>query len=61
MTGFFGITSGESTVLLASVLAFTSFFLVGRLVNARQGVAYAFAFTPLLLIFLVGYVVAVLS
>ena len=51
MTALFGFFTGDNAVLMASVVAFTSFFLIGRLAHARQGVALAFAFTPLLLFF----------
>jgi hypothetical protein len=46
--GMLNIFSGENAALMASVVAFTAFFLIGRLAQARQGVAFAFAFTPLL-------------
>jgi hypothetical protein len=46
MSTILGYSSAESAALLASVIAFTAFFLIGRVVNARQGVAFAFAFTP---------------
>ena len=42
----FGFFSGDNAVLMASVVAFTAFFLVGRVAHARQSVAFAFAFTP---------------
>jgi hypothetical protein len=35
--------------MMASVVTFVSFFLIARLARARQGVAFAFAFAPLLL------------
>ena len=54
MTALFGFfSSGDNAALMASVVAFTSFFLIGRLAHARQGVAFAFAFTPLLLFFVI--------
>jgi hypothetical protein len=49
----FSIFTGDNAALMASVVAFVSFFLMGRLAQARQGVALAFAFTPLLLFFVV--------
>jgi hypothetical protein len=49
----FGFFNGPNAALMASVVAFTAFFLIGRLANARQGVSFAFAFTPLLLFFAV--------
>ena len=61
MAGIFGIFSGSNAVLMASVVAFVCFFLIGRLVRARQGVALAFAFTPLLLFFALGAATAALG
>jgi hypothetical protein len=46
MSGLFGFFSGDNAVLMASIVAFTAFFLIGRVVEARQGVALAFALTP---------------
>lgn len=60
MSALFGFFNGDNAVLMASVVAFTSFFLIARLVSARQGVAFAFAFTPLLAIFALGAAVAML-
>lgn len=57
----FSIFTGDNAALMASVVAFVSFFLVGRLADARQGVAFAFAFTPLLLFFAVETAVAALT
>jgi hypothetical protein len=51
MTALFGFFNGDNAALMASVVAFVSFFLIARLVRAGQGVAFAFAFTPLLLFF----------
>ena len=60
MSALFGFFSGESAVLMASIVAFTAFFLIGRVAQARQGVAFAFGFTPwLFLIAIMG--VATLS
>jgi hypothetical protein len=42
----FGFFSGDNAIVMASIVAFTAFFLIGRLAQARQGVAFAFAFTP---------------
>jgi hypothetical protein len=53
VAGMFGFFTGENAALMASVVAFVSFFLIGRLVRARQSVAFAFAFTPLLVFFAV--------
>ncbi len=49
MLGFF---DGYNGLLMASVVAFVAFFLIGRVAHARQGVAFAFAFTPLLIFFM---------
>jgi hypothetical protein len=46
MPALFGFFSGDNAVLMASIVAFTAFFLIGRLVHARQTVAFAFGFTP---------------
>ena len=46
MSALFGFFSGDNAVVMASVVAFTAFFLIGRVAQARQGVAFAFAFTP---------------
>lgn len=46
MSGLFGFFSGDNAVLMASVVAFTAFFLIGRVAQARQSVAFAFGFTP---------------
>jgi hypothetical protein len=46
MSGLFGFFTGQNAVLMASVVAFTAFFLIGRVAHARQGVSFAFAFTP---------------
>ena len=43
MPGLFGFFSGEHAALMASVVAFTAFFLIGRVAQARQPVALAFA------------------
>ena len=47
----FEFFNGEHAALMASVVAFVSFFLIARLVHARQGVALAFGFMPLLAFF----------
>ena len=51
MPALFGFFTGDNATLMASVVAFTAFFLIARLARARQGVAFAFAFTPLLAFF----------
>jgi hypothetical protein len=53
MASLFGFFDGQNAPLMASVVAFVAFFCIARLMQARQGVAFAFAFTPLLLIFAV--------
>ena len=50
----FSFFSGENATLMASVIAFTAFFLIGRVAHARQSVAFAFAFTPLLAFFAIA-------
>ncbi len=60
MSALFGFFSGDNAMLMASVVAFVAFFLIGRLVRARQGVAFAFAFTPLLAFFAFGIVATAL-
>lgn len=47
----FSFFNGDNAPVMASVVAFVAFFLIGRLMRARQGVALAFAFTPLLAFF----------
>jgi hypothetical protein len=44
----FGFFTGQNATLMASVVAFVAFFLIARVAHARQGVSFAFAFTPLL-------------
>jgi len=56
----FNFFSGENATLMASVVAFTAFFLIGRIAHARQGVAFAFAFTPLLMFFAIATAVTAL-
>lgn len=51
MNPLFGFFNGENAALMASVVAFVAFFLIARLARARQGIAFAFAFTPLLAFF----------
>lgn len=48
----------EQPVILASVIAFTAFFLIARVASARQPVALAFGFTPLLAFWVIGVVIA---
>jgi hypothetical protein len=40
---------GNSSALVATTVTFVAFFLIARIIRARPGVALAFAFTPLLL------------
>ena len=56
----FSFFSGDNAALMASVVAFTAFFLIGRVAHARQGVAFAFAFTPLLAFFAIATAVTLL-
>ena len=56
----FSFFSGDNAALMASVIAFTAFFLIGRVAHARQGVAFAFAFTPLLAFFAIATAVTLL-
>jgi len=51
MNPIFSFFDGGNAATMASVVAFVSFFLIARLVHARQTVAFAFAFTPLLMFF----------
>jgi hypothetical protein len=51
MAALFGFFNGPYGSMMASVVVFVTFFLVARLAHARQGVALAFAFAPLLIIF----------
>lgn len=53
MSSLFGFFNGENAALMASVVTFTCCFLIARLARAGQGVAFAFAFTPLLAFFVV--------
>ena len=48
MSPLFAIFNNETASLMASVVAFSSFFLIGRIAHAGQKVAFAFGFTPLL-------------
>jgi len=57
----FSFFSGDNAIIMASVVAFTAFFLIGRVVDARQGVAFAFGFTPwFALLAVVGLAIALL-
>jgi hypothetical protein len=49
----FSFFNGNNAPVMASVVAFVAFFLIGRLMRARQGIALAFAFTPLLAFFVI--------
>ena len=48
MSSIFDLFNDENARLMASVVAFSSFFLIGRVAHAGQKVAFAFAFTPLI-------------
>lgn len=61
MDTLFHIFCGSNAAMMSSVVAFVTFFLIGRLARAGQGVAFAFAFTPLLLFFAVETAVATLA
>ena len=52
--GIFQIFEFGAAGLMASVVAFVAFFLIARVARAGQGVALAFAFVPLLVIFALG-------
>ena len=60
MSALFGFFDGQNAPLMASVVAFVAFFCIARLVRARQVVAFAFAFTPLLVFFAVEAATAAL-
>jgi hypothetical protein len=49
MSELFTFFDGPSATMMSSVVAFVAFFLIARVMRARQAVAFAFAFTPLLL------------
>ena len=51
MAILFSFFNGQNAPMMAGVVAFVACFCIARLMRARQGVAFAFAFTPLLLIF----------
>ena len=57
----FDIFTGDNAAMMASVVAFVAFFLMGRVVQARQGVALAFGLTPLLVFFTIEALAAVLT
>jgi len=57
----FSFFSGDNATVMAMVVAFVAFFLIGRVARARQGVAFAFGFAPLLAMLAVaGVAVALL-
>lgn len=60
MATLFTFFDGQNAPLMASVVAFVAFFCIARLMRARQGIAFAFAFTPLLVFFAVEAVTATL-
>lgn len=45
----FSSSPQNAPVVFAILIIFTVFFLIARLVSARQTVAFAFGFTPMLL------------
>jgi hypothetical protein len=62
MSALFQIFSAPAAgSMMASVVVFVAFFLIARLARARQGIAFAFAFTPLLVIFAIETAVATLG
>ena len=61
MSPLFMFFNGPIAPVMASVVAFVSFFLIARVAHARQGIAFAFAFTPLLLFFALEAAAAGLS
>ena len=61
MSALFTFFNGPSAALMASVVAFVAFFLIARVAHARQGVAFAFAFTPLLVFFAIEAATLVLA
>ncbi|MEP7239519.1 MAG: hypothetical protein ABI697_01420 [Devosia sp.] len=56
MAAILDMFSGPNAPMMAGVVAFVAFFLIARLGRARQSVAFAFAFTPLLVMFALGAV-----
>ena len=60
MSALFGFFSGDNATLMASVVAFVAFFCIARVAHARQGIAFAFAFTPLLVFFAIEAATAAL-
>ena len=58
MSALFGFFNGDNAGLMAGVVAFVSFFLIARLVRARQSVALVFGLLPLLAVFAVEAVAA---
>ena len=61
MSPIFHIFTDGNAATMSSVVAFVSFFLIGRVANARQGFAFAFAFTPLILFFAIEVAVVTLG
>ena len=51
MSELFTFFDGPTATVMSSVVAFVAFFLIARVAHARQSVAFAFAFTPLLVFF----------
>ena len=49
MSELFSFFNGPVGTIMSSVVAFVAFFLIARVMRARQAVAFAFAFTPLLM------------
>lgn len=61
MSSLFSIFNGDNAAMMSSVVAFICFFLIARLAKARQSVAFAFAFTPLIAFFVVEAAAATLA
>ena len=53
MPTMFNIFAGDNAAMMASVVAFVASSSWGVWRDARQGIALAFAFTPLLLFFVI--------
>lgn len=60
MAILFSFFNGQNAPMMAGVVAFVAFFCIARLMRARQSVAFAFAFTPLVLIFAIEAATATL-
>ncbi len=61
MQDFLAALAADAPTILAGVIAIVCFFLIARVVRARQSVALAFGFTPILLFWLVEHQAAALA